>query len=231
MSRRPKLVVLANDLPDSSYGAERLAQAFAPAFDARIVDPTQGLGGADSWLESASPEAVVLAGSDRSVGDDVSWIIEEQEVVRVAADRGVPVLGICFGHQLIAVAFGGALRRKSKRVGIHEIRVTVDDPVLGEAGIVFRAPEQNAEHVVVPPEGFDVIATSDTCVVEALRSRTAPVYGFQFHPCYGEDVLEIDEAWHGFERACFHHDGSEVLARTASRFIEVCEGRARGSCR
>ncbi|MBD3368633.1 MAG: hypothetical protein GF405_10765 [Candidatus Eisenbacteria bacterium] len=230
MSGGPALVVLANDLPDSSYGAERLAEAFEPLFDTRIVDPTQGLSKTASRFD-AEPHALVLAGSDRSVSDELPWMLEEQELVRHAALCGMPVLGICFGHQLIAVAFGASLLKRSKRVGIHDIRVAVDDPVLGSTGSVFRAPEQNAEHVAAAPEGFECVAASDTCAVEAIRSRSCPIYGFQFHPCYGDDVLEIDEAWQGFERSRFRHDGAEVLARTAAFFSEVCGGRARGSCR
>jgi hypothetical protein len=62
MSKDPTLIVLSNDLPDASYGAERLAAAFTSAFDVRVVDPTGGFGGPASWLASKQPAAFVHDG-------------------------------------------------------------------------------------------------------------------------------------------------------------------------
>lgn len=224
MSKGPALIVLSNDLPDSAYGAEHLADAFRCTFDVRIADPTRGFGGADAWLARESPEALVLSGSDRSVLDATPWMLEEQEIVRLATGAGLPVLGVCFGHQLIAVAFGAALERKTKRVAVCEIRVTADDPMLGPAGLRLRMPEQHSEHVVSVPAGFVALASSDGCRIEAMRHETAPVYGVQFHPCYEADVIDVDEAWEGHDAGAFRHDGAGLLRRAARYF----ETRVRG---
>ena len=223
MSKRPLLVVLSNDAPDSSYGAKRLAAAFEPGFESLLFDPTSGFGGAEAWFDSLAPDALVLSGSERSVRDAAPWIVEEQEIVREAAKRRVPLLGVCFGHQLVAAAFGAELVSREKRVGIFPVRVAVDDPLLGAAGDMLRVPEQHADHVVRPPAGFDVIARSSLCDVEAMRHVGAPVYGVQFHPCYENDVIAEDEAWRGFDRAQFVHDGASVLRGASEYFREMCE--------
>jgi GMP synthase (glutamine-hydrolysing) len=222
VSIRPTLVVLSNDEPDSRYGALHLAASFQHHFDTAIVDPTRGLGEACAWLASSRADALVLSGSDRSVLDPLPWIREEQEVVREAARRGVPVLGVCFGHQLIAGAFGATIVRKPKRVGIFTVDVVRADPILGSVGSTLRAPEQHGEHVACVPDGFDVLARSAECDIEAMRHRDAPLYGVQFHPCYEGDVVDEDEAWSGFDEARFVHDGAELLARAAAVFMRVC---------
>jgi len=221
VSRRPGLVVVSNDLPDSRYGAERLAVAFGGLFDVRITDPTPGFGDAAGWFGSERPDAIVLSRTDRSVTDDLPWMREEQAIVRLAAARGTPLLGVCFGHQMIGAAFGGRLVRREKRVGIFEVEVTGDDPLLGREGSVLRAPEQHAEHLDGVPEGFILLARSPWCRVEAMRHATAPLYGVQFHPCYTSDVIDEDEAWSSFEPSAFRHDGSALLARAARRFAAL----------
>ena len=223
MSRRHTLVVVSNDLPDSDYGATRLAAAFGAAFETRVMDPTAGFGEADRWFAACAPDALVLSGSDRSVKEKLPWMLEEQEVVRLAGERRVPVLGVCFGHQLVAAAFGAEILTKKKRVGIFDIEVEVDDPVLGRAGDRLSMPEQNAEYVSAAPAGFEVVARSAGGAIEALRGVHAPVYGVQFHPCYAADVLDVDEAWAGFERSRFRHDGGPLLSRAAAHFRFLCD--------
>ena len=114
----------------------------------------------------------------------------------------IPVLGICGGHQLIGCMFGGdpwmciPMRRLEpgepdisdyrpgwfKESGYYPVRKTVDDPLFENLPDEMTLHEvHSCEVKTVPPE-FDVIATSDTCRVQAMKHKEKPVYGTQFHP-------------------------------------------------
>ncbi|MBM3307219.1 MAG: gamma-glutamyl-gamma-aminobutyrate hydrolase family protein [Candidatus Eisenbacteria bacterium] len=219
MSRRPRLVVLSNDAPDSSYGARRLAGAFGTAFDATIVEPQGGLGAPRAWLAARGADALVLSGSERSVTARLPWMEEEGALLVEAVARRLPVLAVCFGHQLLGRAFGAEVVREAKRIGLYHIELVGGDPLFAGLGHRALVPEQHGDQLERVPHGFDLIATSDYCGVQAIRRAGLPVYGVQFHPCYGDDVFDADDAWEATGlRGRFAHDGADILANAARIF-------------
>ena len=98
-------------------------------------------------------------------------------------DASVPVLGVCFGHQLIAHAFGSPVIRDKENV----LRF-VKTIVLAEDSLFSRLPssvmllESRREIVETLPVGFRRLAESETSSIAAMRHETLPIYGVQFHP-------------------------------------------------
>lgn len=230
MSTRPRVIVMNNDDPDSDYGATNLAEAFAGSFDSEIVSPLGGLRRAEGWIDGHEADAIVLSGSDRSLTEAVPWMLEEEALLRAAVGAHVPVLAVCFGHQLLGEAFGASLVTREKRVGLFEVTLVDRDPVFDGLAGVAVVPEQHADQLSAVPEGFRLIATSDYCPVQAIRHTAAPAYGMQFHPCYGDGVFEADEEWEGLAelRGRFRHDGANILANVARLFAGLAAGREWG---
>jgi GMP synthase-like glutamine amidotransferase len=137
------------------------------------------------------------------------------------------VLAVCFGHQLLGEAFGAGIVTREKRVGLFEVTLADRDPAFDGLEGVAVLPEQHADQLSSVPEGFHLIATSDYCPIQAMRHDSAPVYGTQFHPCYGEDVFDADEEWAKLAslRGRFDHDGARVLANVSRLFAEFVEER------
>jgi GMP synthase-like glutamine amidotransferase len=221
------MIVVNNDDPDSDYGAKHLAAAFAAVFSAEIVSPLEGFPSADDWIRGGAADALVLSGSDRSVREALPWMLEEEELLREAVGARVPVLAICFGHQLVGEAFGAGIETREKRIGLFEVAVVGRDPAFDGLGDSATVPEQHADQLSRVPDGFELIATSDYCPVQAVRHASAPAYGMQFHPCYEESVFEADEAWEALPqlRESFRHDGPRILANVARIFAEVAAQR------
>jgi len=217
------MIVINNDDPASDYGARHLAGAFGGAFDAEIVSPLHGFSLTGDWVRGRAADALVLSGSDRSIKEALPWMLEEEELLRNAVDARVPVLGICFGHQLLGEAFGAGIVTREKRIGLFEVAVVGGDATFDGIGDVATVPEQHADQLAGIPEGFALIATSDYCPVQAVRHTTAPAYGMQFHPCYEESVFEADEEWEALPhlRGRFRHDGARILSNVARVFAEV----------
>ncbi len=96
-------------------------------------------------------------------------------------DIDIPVLGICFGHQLIGLNYGafGSLMREDR--DWQEIEFTDTDPIMDRMPHVTEMMEDHCEAISIPPN-FKLLASSDACVNEAMKHISKDLYGVQFHP-------------------------------------------------
>ncbi len=130
-------------------------------------------------------EFAVALGSDASAGDaSVPWVLRELDWLRSADERGLPVLGICFGAQALAVALGGGVRRAAG-LEIGWVSIETDVPELVQAGPWLTWHED----LILLPERAREIARSDVGVQAFTAGRHL---GVQFHP---EATPAVVRAW------------------------------------
>ena len=113
------------------------------------------------------------------------WLVEEKAVIReVVSERGMPFLGICLGHQLLADALGGTIASMiSPEVGILDVELSPagrSDPLLAGLPQGFKCLQWHDAEVVEPPPDATVLAGSSRCAVQALRVGEN-AYGLQYH--------------------------------------------------
>ena len=92
-----------------------------------------------------------------------------------------PIMGICFGHQLLGMLFGSYPSRMREDRDWQEIEKLSDDMILDKLPSSFSMMEDHCESISIPA-GFDLLATSDACVNEIMRHQKKFLYGVQFHP-------------------------------------------------
>ncbi|MBP2030108.1 GMP synthase (glutamine-hydrolyzing) [Methanohalophilus levihalophilus] len=95
----------------------------------------------------------------------------------------LPILGICLGHQLIALTFGG--ETGSGEYGGYadvDIEILEEDDILKGLGPKITTWASHADEVTVMPEEFIHLARSEICEVEAMKHPKKPIYGVQWHP-------------------------------------------------
>ncbi|MFI0399379.1 MAG: gamma-glutamyl-gamma-aminobutyrate hydrolase family protein [Thiolinea sp.] len=142
----------------------------------------------------ASPEeceAWLVTGSRHGVYENLPWMLKLQDFIRAVWQAEVPMIGICFGHQVIAAALGGRVEKSAKGwgVGLQEYTVKQHQDWMGEQqSITFNAMHQ--DQVVELPANAEVFASSEFCEFAGL------VYGgriltFQGHP---EFTTEFEES-------------------------------------
>ena len=124
------------------------------------------------------PKAVILSGGPSSVYEPGAPRVGEW-VLRL----GVPVLGICYGHQLLAQLAGGQVRRGVGEYGRTRVAVLRDDVIFDGWSKVEETWMSHSDYVSSPGPDGEVLAVSEgTGYVAAFRLRGLPVYGVQFHP-------------------------------------------------
>jgi GMP synthase-like glutamine amidotransferase len=147
----------------------------------RVHAPSGELAG----LDLRDYSHVLLSGSESCSLDEKDWILGEEKLILAAAAAKIPLLGSCFGHQLIAKAVFGreAVRAREKaELGWKQIRVLTADSLWGEklkpqSAFLFHYDEV----VSVPPDKGTLLAESDECAVQSFRLNDAPVWGVQGH--------------------------------------------------
>ncbi len=135
-------------------------------------------------------DLVILSGSSKySVMEDVEKFVQEIDLIK---NTQKPLIGICFGFELIVKAFGGSLKRlEVKDKGIQEIEIL--DKKLSDKPVV-SVYESHRWEIEKLPGIFNVLARSKTGP-EIIKHKNLPIYGFQFHPENFVDETDGDEVF------------------------------------
>lgn len=136
-----------------------------------LMDVTlERLNGVQGVVLSGAPILITEVDPEKYL-EKLAWIKETK----------TPVLGICFGHQLIGMLFGAFPSRMKEDRDWQTIESFVDSPLLNRLPNEFEMMEDHCETISIPPD-FELIGSSDACVNEIMQHRTLPIYGVQFHP-------------------------------------------------
>lgn len=127
-------------------------------------------------------DGAVISGSQCSTYDDQPWIADVEDWARAAHDAGTVMLGVCWGHQLLAEALGGRVADMGEReLGYRTVRRVGASQLFNGVSRTFTAFETHTDAVVELPEDARVTARNDAGLQGFQLGRT---YGVQFHPEY-----------------------------------------------
>lgn len=164
---------------------------FLSALDERLAwtYPDEFLKGCDGVIFGGSSEFDFHGGrSEKDPARIMSMIILSRTrlIISYALAQKIPVLGVCFGHQIIGQMHGGDVQNDTvqKKVGSYEVSLTPEgkaDPLFGELPEKFIAQYWHKDSVTVPPDGATLLAVGANCQFSALRYGEK-VYTVQFHP-------------------------------------------------
>ena len=141
-------------------------------------------------IRQMNPKGIVLSGGPSSVYEDGAPHCSPDVL-----NLGVPVLGICYGVQLLSYFLGGNVESSSRReYGAAQVKQTAGNQLLAGVPTEFQAWMSHGDHVTSPPAGFEVIARTDNAL-GAIEDNSRRLYGLQFHPEVahtpsGKQVLE-----------------------------------------
>jgi GMP synthase (glutamine-hydrolysing) len=168
-------------------------------------------------------DGVVVGGSGAGVYDapDQPWISRQKQFVEAVIDAEVPLLGICFGHQIINETLGGTVV-DSGTSRSYLVEASLADVPLFE-GVSDLVPVLHSDVVTDPGDGMESIGSTDYNDHFATRHRDLPIWTVQFHPEFTPAIRpEYSDSW---ERTDHSFDDS-TATRTLDNFTRLCRQRA-----
>jgi GMP synthase (glutamine-hydrolysing) len=227
------ICVLGTTVPNVLARRGDFADWFAAGLggDCRVVDARSG----GALPEPGEVSGIVLTGSGSMVTDRESWSERTRAWLARVAPQGVPILGVCYGHQLLADALGGRVdwNPRGREIGTIELRSAAEaarDPLFEVLPARFLAQASHSQSVVALPPGARVAVANDhdphQGVVFAPR-----VFGVQFHPEFDADIARgyiehraTDLESEGFDRDALASMLADDPAGAAllRRFAELC---------
>jgi GMP synthase (glutamine-hydrolysing) len=189
---RPLQILLTGDPVPS-------AQAQVGGFDAMFQRALRGvwdgpyevldLRTVEQLPEPGAAHAVIVSGSPHFVSEQLPWMLKGCDYMLALQAAGTPVLGVCFGHQLLAAALGGRVERnpRGREIGTVSAEVLRPNPLL-LGGDLLRVNASHLDSIVELPPGASV------CARTALDPNTlvhfgGAIWGVQFHPEFDAETV------------------------------------------
>ncbi len=141
-------------------------------------------------IKAKEPYGIILSGGPASVYAEDAPMPDEG-----IYDLGVPILGICYGLQVIAHQLRGKVEKSERQeYGRARLRIVKKDPIFEGLPDEFDVWMSHADKVVELPEGFETLAVSENSPHAVIANEGSKIYGFQFHPevvhtSYGKELL------------------------------------------
>ena len=138
-------------------------------------------------------DRIVLSGSRMSAMEDAPWTSKLHEFIRDSLRERIPMLGVCYGHQVIVRVLGSSkLMRRAEEAeyGWTKIEVLDSSSLLKDFPREFHSFSAHFEEVSDLPGGMKRLARSEACGIQACELEGHPVFGIQFHPERGLAAAE-----------------------------------------
>ena len=177
-----KVAILETGVPPEPLADEfgsypdMFADLLGPAFEIETFRVEKG-----ELPPAGAHGAYLLSGSPAGVYDSLPWIAPLMDFIRSA--DGAKMIGVCFGHQVMAQALGGQVIKSPKGwgAGLHRYTVVRSEPWIDTAGTI-AVPASHQDQVVVQPPNTEVVAASEFTPFASLAWQDRPAISFQFHP-------------------------------------------------
>ncbi len=129
-------------------------------------------------IKELDPKGIIFTGGPNSVYEEGAPTVD-----KAIFELGIPILGICYGSQLMAHLLGGTVKTAPiSEYGKTEVIVKTDSKLFQKVSPATNVWMSHTDYIEVAPEGFEVIATSLSCPVAAMENAERKLYAVQYHP-------------------------------------------------
>jgi GMP synthase (glutamine-hydrolysing) len=189
------ILIIDNNVDKHSWGAENLVR-FARKVSGATITVRRGPSDDLPHFQDAvnKYDRLVMSGSRTSCLDHFPWVDKLEALTRAFVQADKPVLGVCYGHQVLARALGGRdIVRKGARpeFGWTKIEQTENSPLFDGLPKAFYSYSSHFEEVARLAPGFIHLGRSADCALQAVQLKGKRVFGIQVHP--EKNLAEAEE--------------------------------------
>ena len=135
-----------------------------------------------------NPKGIIFTGGPSSV-----YVEDAKMCEKKIFDLGIPILGICYGMQLMTYVMGGKVTKANVReYGVLPVEIDSESLLFKNFNNTNNCLMSHTDFVSELPEGFKVIAKTESCPIAAMENQKRKFYGIQFHPEVNDTVAGID---------------------------------------
>ncbi len=173
------LLPIEGDYPDMFRDLVGREGVEVETFDVVGGEMPEDLDSMDGWI---------ITGSRWSVFDDEPWIHDLAHLTRRLVEEHHKVVGVCFGHQMLAHALGGEVRRSERGwgVGLREVQVEEAPDWMGETAGSYKVLHSHRDQIEALPPGGRILAATEHCPI-SMMAIGDNAWGLQGHPEYSRD--------------------------------------------
>ncbi len=182
----------------------------------------------------------IITGSHSMVTQELQWSLKLEKYIKKIASKNIPLLGICYGHQLIAKALGGksGFNKKGKEIGtvrIKKLFSSKSDPLLKNIPIQFYAHETHYQSVLKLPAKAIVLAKNAHEAHQAVRFEKT-IWGVQFHPEFDTHIMteyilnqknDLVKLGFNIDKLLENVKDSTLSSKVLNNFIKIINGQER----
>ena len=128
-------------------------------------------------LKKLNPKGIIFSGGPSSVYDS-----KAPTPTKKIFQLQIPILGICYGHQIIVNNFGGKVKRVNKEYGSAVLSIDDNSDIFSGVGDSIRAWMSHGDEAKLVPDNFEIIGHTENARAAAISNKQKAVYGIQFHP-------------------------------------------------
>ena len=128
-------------------------------------------------LKKLNPKGIIFSGGPSSVYDS-----KAPTPTKKIFQLQIPILGICYGHQIIVNNFGGKVKRVNKEYGSAVLSIDDSSDIFSGVGDSIRAWMSHGDEAKLVPDNFEIIGHTENARAAAISNKQKTVYGIQFHP-------------------------------------------------
>ena len=180
MINKKHLLIIDNAVYRDVYKpAEQWIRYVGPEFKISIVRKEEQMPKINNYSH------IIVTGSEASINKPDPWVEPQMDLIRDAVSIGIPILGSCHGHQMIAAAVVGfdiVRSSKTPEFGWFELEIVKDHYLFKNARRPVWSFCTHFDEVHSLPGNFTVLAKSEMCAVQVFCLNSAPVFGVQAHP-------------------------------------------------
>ncbi|MCT4592865.1 MAG: glutamine-hydrolyzing GMP synthase [Anaeromicrobium sp.] len=139
-------------------------------------------------IKERKPKGIIFTG-----GPNSAYLEDSPQIAEEVFHMNIPILGICYGAQLMAHTLGGKVTKaETREYGRVELKLNHTKDIFKDIIDSSKCWMSHTDYIESIPEGFEIIATTEACPVAAMKHKEKSLYGVQFHP-------EVEHSEYGFE--------------------------------